>query len=525
MPIYKNNQLLFINGSTGTSIVYNSVNSPSISTNQIVASNGTGSANTILSTTGSSLSWISPSTVDNNIQSNININTLTATTINCTNMNATSISNLNTFANQVTFNNPPTSGNTGISTQLITKQYVDNKKISNRTNGIYNLYLNKSQTFIPVGVTAYFTLSNTVSSAITQGITGQTVQNVNTLIGTFMTDNTVGITSIPISLWNLNIYAGIPDTGGTFYMFFQLYKYNTINNTFTIIGTSSNSSDVNATPSVYPDLYTMSYAVTTVQSVLSTDKIAIRLYYNTSYATSVLYKTYFENNNYSYLQIIVNNNQLIQKFGTATSTLDMSTFNITSSDNLNISCPSNILTVGNSSSTINIGTDTTIPSTINLSSSNGTLNFDKTLTLNYGTTMGNNQLGQIITYTNTTRTSKSFTTNSPVTESYFLPYKGIWFVSANAGIYSSAGSTITYILLSIKNNTTNTIVGSCEQTGSQNITYGYNNILNCSGIITATQNNTRIDIIQTIKFPAGSVTYKTFNSVSDTYNIQFVRIA
>ena len=59
---YPNSTFVFLDasGNTGTIISPASITTPSITTSGFSVFNGTGSAGTILSTTGSSLSWISP---------------------------------------------------------------------------------------------------------------------------------------------------------------------------------------------------------------------------------------------------------------------------------------------------------------------------------------------------------------------------------------------------------------------------------------------------------------------------------
>ena len=443
---YPNTQFTFTNGttgSTGNTITSNSINTTSITAQRISTITGTGSSGNILSKTNDNIAWISASSISGNIgSSNLDMQTkniTNATNITCTTIDPTTITTT-TFANQTTFTTAPTSVGPTASTQLATKSYVDTKPSTNKN---YYLYLNKSQNFT-IGNTGYFTLSTTISGATGQGITGPRVSNTNILIGSFMT-LPLNITNIPPSLWVLNLYTGLTSLTGTFRTFFELYKYTTTGEV--IIGTSSRIT-ISTVPPTFPDLYKMTLSVSSPISLLTTDRLLIKLYYNTNNSTGT-YATYYENNWYSYLEIFSNLSCSSVVLGsTATSDLIMNGFNISSTSHLTISCPSKILSIGNKSSTINIGTDTSVTTNINLGVA-GTNNIylNCPLTPSYTNLPGQGEIGQIINFP---RVLGKTGIEGQFTMTYTLPYFGRWFVSSTFGIYLLSGSSINGVTLDIQ---------------------------------------------------------------------------
>ena len=519
---YPNTNIAIISGNSGSTISSTSITTPKLITNSLTIYNGNGITGNILSKNDNGLNWIvSP----NNTSSNLNMDNNNITdTLNITSSNViTSNISTATFSNQTIFSTAPISILPTLSSQLVTKKYVDDI-----SNDICNLYLNYSQTeIVPLqGNTGYFKLSNTPSGITGQGITGTTVRTTPTLISSFITDP-INITNIPASLWVLNLYTGITSTSYEFTMYFELYQYS--NGEISIIGTSANSGDINTTPNNYPDLYKMSLPITSARTTYLTDRLIIRLYFISTRPTSTTYSIYFENNNYSYLQIIANNNQsqIVSGYG---NNLNMNSYNITSTNNMSIYSTSPFpITIGNSSSVINIGTDTSITTNINLGYSgaglvNSRYNYlFNPLTPNYNVLPSSNHLGQIITYSRPGITGIS--SNSTITNTYTVPYLGRWALFGTAGFYIAAtGGTISKITFQSVQSGSSWTIFKQEYYGTQTPTsIGYGNILNGSGIFDATTDPYRsFTIRQTITFTGG--TYRTYNSSTDPYIVRVIRL-
>jgi hypothetical protein len=513
-------------GSTGTILTSTSITTPSINTNMIVPTSGSGATNNVLVSTGNGITWDVPSS-SNITNTTLNMNTKNinnATTISCTTINTSNITSSSTFANQTIFTSAPTSILPTVSTHLATKQYVDSKLVG----GNYNLYLNRSQTetFPSGGNTGYFKLSSTLTSVTGQGITGTTttVANVDTLIGSFITD-AVNITNIPASLCVLNLYAGITSTSLVFSLFFRLFKVSNIG-VITSIGTSTNSSssgDMNTTPTNYPDLYKMTLSLSSPISTVTTDRLLIRLYYNTSNATSTNYSIYLENKYYSYLTILVNNNSTTQLFGNATSNLSMSGYNITSTNDMTIGCTGKILTIGNQSSTINIGTNTSTSTNIILNGNTGVnclCNLNCPLTVSYTAIPSTQQIGEIVTFTRPSGVT-GFTNGQLLSFTYTLPYFGRWLINVTNGVFVVTAGTVTNIALYIRNNNGNIIIGENEENGSQTNTINDNTfIMNMTvGLITGNTIKT-FTVSQSINFSSGQYVVS-----SDPYIVKALRLA
>jgi hypothetical protein len=520
---YPTTDIAIISGNSGSTISSTSITTPTLITNSLTIYNGNGITGNILSKNDNGLIWIeSPNTSSVNL--NMNNNNITDTlNIISTNVTTSNISTA-TFSNQTTFSTTPISILPTISSQLVTKKYVDDL-----SNDICNLYLNYSQTeIVPSGGnTGYFKLSNTISGTTGQGITGATITTTPTLISSFITDP-INITNIPASLWVLNLYTGITSTTNVFTIYFELYKYS--NGVISLIGTSANSGDINTTPNNYPDLYKISLPIFSPVTTTPTDRFIIRLYFISTIVTSTTYRIYFEKNYYSYLQIIANNNQSQIVSGYGITNLNMNNYNITSTNNMNIfSTDTFTITIGNRSSVINIGTDTSVTTNINLGYSGaGQINdrynyLYNPLTPNYNVLPSTNHLGQIITYSRPGITGMN--NAQIITNSYTVPYLGRWALFGTAGFYvNTTGGTISKIVFIGKEVDSNWTIFRQEYNGTQTPTsIGYGNILNGTGIFEAYNDLSRSFIIQqSITFSGG--TYRTYNSITDPYIVRAIRL-
>ena len=212
----------------------------------------------------------------------------------------------------------------------------------------------------------------------------------------------------------------------------------------------------------------------------------------------------------------------------------MNNYNIGSSGNLSISCPTKILTLGNKSSTINIGTDTSVNTSINLGltgrGNTGTniIFLGSPMTPLYNILPSSGQLGEIITFPRTI--GKTGFTSSFISI-YTLPYYGRWFISATVGSYvKTIGGSITRVELEIRNNGTGTGVRTLGNIRNDKKTYTttvseYCNILNCTGVLNNFTTTTTLGFSIMYYLSGSGGTYETYNLPSDPYIVQAVRLA
>jgi len=540
---YPNSKIIFtdVNGNTGTTILANSITSPFINTTSLITSNGKGNTGNILSTNGSNLSWVNSSIISTGSTStniNMNNNNITANTVTTTNLNVTNItSNSTTFANQISFTIPPISTTPTTSTQLATKDYID----TNLTTKLYNLYLN-TQPITVIGITGYqgitgntgitgYSLSNTlynISSGLTGNLTTNTILNTDVTIAKFIS-NEINIRQIPNSLWTLNIYGTIDNISNivNYKAIFELYS----NGSYTLLGTSNNSTDhIALTSTNVPYNYILNIRISSPQTTLPTDRIIITLYAYTDSASGSQIVTYFKPNYYSYAQLQVSNSisslpipKSILWNNTAYSDLVMNTYNITGSS---ISCPSKTLTVGNNSSTINIGTVITA-TRINLGSTGGSIFLNSPLTPTYTTfsTTGS-QIGFWDNYEVQPASPVYFpTSGSTITRSVTVGLPGIWLFFFTGTYQSNASSIIQSSSVIIKNFTTNTFI--CQHQQNMETTHSTNQFqrLHCSGIVVATSANTQIDITSSMLFTTGDSTTNALWNLVNNYTTDMIRVA
>jgi hypothetical protein len=519
MPIYNNTQFIFTDtiGITGTTITSNSITTSSINFNYL---NSSGSTGYILSNNGTDLQWIEPQSIPTNINMNTN-DIINANTISSTNLNTSIINVNNPITNILTFNNPPFSNDPISSTHLATKNYVD---INTPPSIFYNLYLNYSQSSIP----GYFTLSNNTTSMLNkQKETIITSEGSKLEVCSFISEP-LFIATIPACIWSLNIFGSINSITDQINYIADFKLYN--NGSIRSIGTSSNSTNHTVlTTSGLPYKFTVNLTLSDPITIIPDDRIIIILnLYKVSGTTTQTVTTYFENPHYSYAELQVSktiNSIPIQPIwaGNAVENLKMNTYNITSSNDLNISCPNNILSLDCSGTNINIGTDTIVPSTINLlsSESTGTIYMHKRAALAYTVMPTIGQIGEIINVSLPDDTLPFEYDTDLLVASTPLNF-GVWLVTASSGFLVTsytAGNSISNITMFIKNGST--LI--CQQ--QRNMPMDFINadvfLLHCSGIITTTIQTT-ITLYQKITFIGGS--YKIANS-ADNFNFNFTRIA
>ena len=524
---YPNSKFVFTdeNGNTGTTILPESITTPSIKVSSIVDSNGSsGASGYVLSSTGDGIAWILSGGTALSGDLDMNNNSINNVgTVNCTNLNATTISGNTgntTFANQISFSSAPLcSTQPTQANHLATKSYVDNKT----TYNVYNLFLNKSQTTtvpLVIGSTGYSILSNVVSN--TQGtptsIASQPVNSTSSVCS--FISNEINTTSIPISLFKLNIYGMKTTTVSTitpyYYFSLNLYRNTEI---ITISSSSKSSALLYNIPSLQGNMYTMSLFVPYTPTSL-TDRLILELYItNPSTSTgSVTTRTYFEKDYYAYLQIqsndILNFNFLSPSppsiwVNNASSDLNINNYNIGSTVNLSISCPNKILSLGNKSSTINIESITS--SNIYIGNTGGTIFLGKPLNLNY---MINNTTTALGYNYNFNLPNIYFPTGNParVTQTVPIIRAGVWLINIQVALVpdaNSTGGTINSISLKLyKNNSETSQNYICGiQTSTPRIlptplTSGAIEQMQCSGIFTTNSTNTLLIIHSITRSPS-----------------------
>ena len=148
---------------------------------------------------------------------------------------------------------------------------------------VVNYYLNGSIPQGTIGGNAYYQMSKTPV------IGGGTNFNISTngYIGYFITDLLdPSLLAIPAGSWNFKIYMSANSTGGTPSFYLELYKYNTSGGFTFIADNSPNPEMITGGTSV--DLYYTSVAVPQTP-LLSSDRLAIRIYVNNSGKTITLH--------------------------------------------------------------------------------------------------------------------------------------------------------------------------------------------------------------------------------------------
>ena len=500
---YPNSKFVFTdeNGNTGTTILPESITTPSITVSSFVDSTGsTGATGYVLSSTGDGIAWV-PSSGGTLLTGNLNMNNYSINntdSINCTNLNVTNVNSVTTFANQISFSTPPTCsiGPTSAN-HLVIKDYVDTKS----TPGIYHLFLNWSQS-ITIGNTGYTLLSPTMStytrpSVLSLGVAGNTT-TVTPLVS-FLSGN-LNANYIPSSIFNLNIFS-VNTVANTIVVYFFILKLYS-NGVFTTLGTSSTSSTILNNTTGYPVLYTMSLTVP-FKTILPSDAILLELHATNKSATSATLGNYFENKWYSYLEIESNTGipfRISNWHDTATNDINMNGYDITSYRALIVSSPNKILNLGNQASSVNIE-DTGVNSFVIIGSTGaglpggtGGIFLGRPLTLVNKTT-DTTALGAVILATSSFTTFVNFalSTTATVTQSFVLPV-GVWIGYAVAGLNITSSGTINRVTLTVyKDNARliNNYVCSVSVTNPVSVTaLGYTYYLHCSGIIATTVSST-----------------------------------
>jgi hypothetical protein len=198
---------------------------------------------------------------------------------------------------QAVFDLPPHVPTPLLGNDAASKGYVDTL-IGNYSGSGLNLYLNKSQPSI--NQLGSFILSTTVSAAALQ--TEQTTALGTALIASFITPTGFpNLTILPIGLWQMTVYGYTTSSTGTLFYSFKLYKQPLVG-VAVLIGTSGDSSDVNATSALAPDAFHMSLAITSPVTMLLTDCLLVDVIsVGLGMGGTVKLNTVFEDGYYSFV--------------------------------------------------------------------------------------------------------------------------------------------------------------------------------------------------------------------------------
>ena len=206
----------------------------------------------------------------------------------------------------------------------------------------------------------------------------------------------------------------------------------------------------------------------------------------------------------------------------------MNNYNIIPSGDLTITPTRRSTTFTFDSSTLNIGSGN---GSVNFlyAGSTGTISVSNAITPVYSTYPTSGHLGQVINVTLPTpiffplTTNNQPTTNTIITQSFTLPYTGIWYTTANAGINCTiAAGTITNISISIFNFTKSITICNQTITGTITSSTGLYNILNCGGTIIGSASDT-IQLLQTITYTDAS-NQATYSSSTTDFVWNCVRV-
>jgi hypothetical protein len=248
--------------------------------------------------TGNEFGWVNPpsSTWVGTAASNLNMAGFDITTSAGVPLDITA-TNIN-LQGQTDFNLPPTAPSPTLGDQVATKGYVDS--LVGQYAGGYNLFLNYSQ--VAPLFPAFKVLTGEISTSLGTNTTN-TITNGTQDVATFITEP-LGLTEVPIGLWDLFIYGTVSGIGGDVHYTFQLWKEDILGNA-TPLGTSGISADVNAIAG-NPTVYSCVLAITTTQVLDLTDRLFIIVKVQKTGVNTVDVVTYFEGNYYSFIQTSLN---------------------------------------------------------------------------------------------------------------------------------------------------------------------------------------------------------------------------
>jgi len=253
----------------------------------VITSNGTTAS---WQPAGGGGGWVG--TAESDLNMDIYAITSNAGTLNLT---ATDID----ITGQATFNSPPHVPEPVLGNDAASKGYVDS--LVGQYSGGFNLFMNYSNT-APAPNADFKELSPLVDSAAQQTFPVSLTTNSPFLLSQFITEP-LGITEIPIGLWDLFLYALVNTQANTTTSYFELWK-RPPTGADVLLGTSGTSGDINNTNT--PTSYSMILTISTAIPLQLSDRVYIKIYGQTTHNNTVILTTYYEGNDYSFVQTTLN---------------------------------------------------------------------------------------------------------------------------------------------------------------------------------------------------------------------------
>ena len=370
-----NSKLLNVNGNASMYDV--SINNLSVKSNATFVSDVSVNGYTQLNNVSSNNVSISNLSVKSNatfvsdvsVNGYMQLNNVSSNNVSIYNL---SVKNNATFDNtvlitgQTTFNTPPHVPNPIYGNDAASKGYVDS--LVGQYSGGYNLFFNYSVTDSTYNT--FKEMSHNIVDTTQQQIDNVLTTAGDTLIAQFLT-LPLGITVIPVGLWNTLIYGAVDIITDTITYYFTLSKKD-LAGIETPLLTSANSIDINASPNNNPTAYNMNLTISTAIDLLLTDRIFIQIYSRRTGIAggTITLRTYFQNNYYSFTQSTLNAGTTLLSSnnvwtGTNNYAIDIKSNNISSYSTGSIN--HNLWVDSANTDTINIG-NTNI-STVNLKGS------------------------------------------------------------------------------------------------------------------------------------------------------------
>jgi len=198
---------------------------------------------------------------------------------------------------QSTFTTSPHVPEPVLGNDIASKGYVDS--LVGQYSGGYNLFFNYT---VGVSGTTYKSLGQTIVDSSQCEI----VTSTNGLlqeVASFATEQ-LGITTIPVGIWNVLVYGKVNENSTQVVYSFKLYKYDGVSETeINIIGGES-STDIH---DLNINAYSINATIATPYSLQLTDRIVIKIFVEQTTPTpSVNITTYFQNVYYSFTQSTLN---------------------------------------------------------------------------------------------------------------------------------------------------------------------------------------------------------------------------
>jgi hypothetical protein len=518
---YPNSKFVFTdeNGNTGTTILPESITTPSITVSSIADSNGsTGASGYVLSSTGDGFKWITPfvgvaptgTNLNMNNNNITNVNTITTTELSSNTITSnTIIDNQVSFTNNLPFSIYPTNSN-----NLATKEYADTLLSSTSKINKVTLFFNTSNKHY-----LYPTANNYLASLekINTDASLNIVTSFTSSVG--ITANfyslPLGVTTLPICVFKFKLYVGLLNSQSNVRVGAGIVLRNESKTSILTLATGSGTSTIYGS-TTFPQEYVLYIVVKSPIVILPSYFLEFSFTVYTPTAPSNSITIYTEDKFYSHVDMMSNSDLSNMFLSSPDKDLNMSGYNITSNETININIPNtNTLSLAPTSN-INIGGGNTTQ--LNLATLNN-INIASPLIPN--NIIAFNAVGMIGHIIEFTTTATSFTSSGSIISSTLLvPYAGVWGVSCCVAINTITSGTITNNYVYIQNTTTTSIVGIARNVINTTSNVGIGNILNFSGTLITTTTSNIIILNQQLSYSSGS-----YATTPTNFILKIIRIA